>query len=169
LLRKYILAFGLFACFAHEAAAQWHRVESEECGLSVSYPGTVSKQSRTNRLSDSLTTREYRYLSASEGHYFLTYCSVWPDGFIKGDADEMLQRGVAGVDGEVLQTQEITLDEYPGRSFVVDLASGAGQTFVRAYIAGNVVVQIRAIQRGSANSDLSPASRRFLVSIRINR
>ena len=164
---KYVFVFLLFLLCASDAAAQWDRIQSEQCNLSALYPGMVNEQTRTNQLTDSLTTREYRFLASFEEQYFLMYCSVWPEGFIKGSTEAKLEGSLAGIDGEVLHEEKIALGEYLGRSFIVDLSSGKGLTFVRAYIAGNVVIQMQAILLDPSSEELSPEGERFLESIQI--
>lgn len=161
-----VLVFLVAISIPAQAQATWHRVASEVCGFSALFPGDVQKQERTSSSGGTQTSEEQRFLAVDGKRGFLAFCSVMPEGSLSQmDASDVLTRAVRGLGTTVGPITNLDLDGYPGRAFVAPM--DGGHSYGRAYVFGDVVLMLQAIDPDAGPTDAPDDARRFLESVQL--
>lgn len=114
-----ILATSLLTC---KPETKWSTYTSEEFGFAVLMPGAVSHESQSVPTVDGPQTLHSFTASGPNTASYGVFCSELVDWEGQEPAlilDEVRDGGVSGVNGQLLNEREITLDGFPGRAITI--------------------------------------------------
>jgi hypothetical protein len=150
----------------------WKPFSSAEGGFTVLMPGTPKPVQQTlNTPNGRITLKGFIVQRPNEANYFVIY-SDFPSKTIENDSDiENLFDGIVEgfkrrTRGEVVSKENITLNDYPGREFKMQL-SGTITARSRIYLVNQRLYQLVAIT--PREQDLPQSIQGFLDSFQLNR
>ena len=155
----------------------WNVFTNLEGRFQVDAPGLFLEKSDTLETGiGDLVYHTYYYQTKPEGAenevYLVSYCD-YPEGIVFTDsiglAEEFFQTtidaSVESVDGEILYSTDIKLDDYPGKFWRIDYLDGEGIIKTKAYLVRNRYYAVQVISYHSDN--MNEATDRFFGSFKL--
>ena len=124
----------------------WKEIRSLEGGFSIKMPGEPTQRTSTSEIPDGPINFHFFTLEYLDSWYSVQYAD-YPENYVqKFSSQEILDDAqgacVVGLQSKLIDGQEISLDQYPGRDLTLQHTAGAFVIKARLFLVGNRIYQL---------------------------
>ncbi len=160
-----------------EPDRSWKPIVLKEAACEISSPGPFTEKVDTVETTiGNIVYHTFFYQTSGDGpqnyFYMLSYCD-YPENAVHSDSTALIydffettiQAATSSVDGNLIFTNEIEVDNYPGRFWRINYLDDQVVIRTKAYVVKNRYYAIQTIMHKERS--LNPASDWFLNSFRL--
>lgn len=150
-MKNKLLAVALMAVFLLTGSQQsgWKVFSSFEGAFSILMPGTFTEEINViNTVAGFIDL--HRFSVEQENDVYGVSYSDYPETVVQASTPDVILEGachgmVAGIGGKLLTESTMSLNGYPGRELIIEVAGGKGIVQARIFLVGHRLYQVMVV------------------------